>query len=142
MPTGSATLFRNSMAELFVEPAYVVAITSTLPSLLKSPTLNPLPPGTVPIVPDPAYDPYPGGHRYEVVYHSIAARELFRDFPSSVNSRLDGSTTNTFLHYIYWSLGRRTAEQPWEFVLNTIDTVETTDDTVRIAGECSPFVRH
>jgi hypothetical protein len=87
-------------------------------------------------------DPYPGGHRYEVVYHSTAARELFRDFPSGVSSRLDGSTTNTFLHYIYWSLGRRTAQQPCEFVLNTIDTVETSDDTVRIAGECSPFVHH
>src|SRR5208283_5314986 len=87
-------------------------------------------------------DPYPGGHRYEVVYHSNAARELFGDFPSSVSSRLDRSTTNTFLHYIHWSFGRSTAEQPWEFVLNTIDTVETTDDTVRIAGECSPFVRH
>ena len=87
-------------------------------------------------------DPYPGGHRYEVVYHSAHARELFRDLPASASSRLDRSTTSTFLHYIYWSLGRQTAEQPWEFVLNTIDTVETTDDTVRIAGECSPFVRH
>jgi hypothetical protein len=48
----------------------------------------------------------------------------------------------TSSHYIYWSLGRRTAERPCEFVLNTIDTVETTDDTVLIAGECSPFVRH
>jgi hypothetical protein len=85
--------------------------------------------------------PYPGGHRYEVVYHSDFARKLFSDFPSKVTRRLDRSTATWFLHYVYFSLGERKSEQPIEFVLNTIDSVETSDDTVRIAGECSPFVR-
>src|SRR5713101_1904137 len=83
-------------------------------------------------------DPYPGGHRYEVVLRDPRAREHLSGLPLSARSRLDNRTANNFLQRIYWMFPVMTDAARWEYVLNTIDTVESSGDTIRVAGECSP----
>jgi len=85
-------------------------------------------------------DPYPGGHRFEVILRDARTSEFFAGLPFSVKSRLDNRTAHDFLQRIYWAFPTMTDIGHWDFVLNTIDTVERDDGTVRVKGECSPFV--
>ena len=86
-------------------------------------------------------DPYPGGHRYEAVICGPAALEHFRGLPHDLTGRLDSRAAHKFLQQLYWTFEAPEEGVAWEFVLNTIDHVEATIDTLRISGECSPFVR-
>jgi len=85
--------------------------------------------------------PFPGGHRYEVLLCDPRTREFFSGLSLDVRSRLDSRTTEAFLQRLYWTFPAATEGGAWEFVLNTIDTVEEFDETIRVTGECSRFVR-
>lgn len=86
-------------------------------------------------------DPYPGGHRYEVIFRGASVHEYLHGLPLDVTTRLDAATAHNLLERIRWALEAPEEAIAWEFVLNTIDAVQTTSDTVSISGECSPFVR-
>jgi hypothetical protein len=86
-------------------------------------------------------DPFPGGHSYELVcrgYAVIDSCERLR-LPLQAKSRLDASITNNYFNLIQLMISRPAGALP-DFMLNTIDTVETVDGGIRITGECSPFV--
>lgn len=85
-------------------------------------------------------EPYPGGHRYEVVLSGAAALEVFRELPQDLAGPLDRDRTNRFLQQLYWTFEAPEDGISWEFVLNTIDTVRATAGTLSIGGDCSPFV--
>lgn len=87
-------------------------------------------------------DPCPGGHRYEVVLAGRGAIEHLEGLPLDAKERLNGRRAHQFLQLICWALEVPEEGISWEFVLNTIDSVHTENDTVRISGECSPFVRN
>lgn len=85
-------------------------------------------------------DPYPGGHRYEAVLSGTAALEFFGGLPQALAGRLDPDRAHHFLQQLYWTFEAPEKDIPCEFVLNTIDAVRATADTLWIGGECSPFV--
>jgi hypothetical protein len=89
----------------------------------------------------PQDEPFPGGHRYEVRLHGAPALEYLRGQPCPVRTRLDKGDANSFLNLIYWALEAPEPEVAFEFVLNTIDAVEVSGETICITGECSPFIR-
>jgi hypothetical protein len=89
----------------------------------------------------PQDEPFPGGHRYEVRLHGAPALEYLRGQPCPVCSRLDKDDAGSFLNLIYWALEAPEPDVIFQFVLNTIDTVEVSGDTICITGECSPFIR-
>jgi hypothetical protein len=86
-------------------------------------------------------DPYPGGHRYEVVLQGGSTLDHLRGLPLDVTTRLPSDEAHTFLQRIYLTFDSPEEGIPWEFVLNTVDTVRTKDGAVLISGECSPFLR-
>ena len=86
-------------------------------------------------------DPYPGGHRYEAVLHGAAALKHFHGLPHDLTVRLDSRAAHKFLQDLYWTFEAPETGVLWEFVLNTIDRVQATTDTLHISGECSPFIR-
>ncbi|MBI3469559.1 MAG: hypothetical protein HY000_41690 [Planctomycetes bacterium] len=86
-------------------------------------------------------DPYPGGHRFEVVLRDGRTREFFSGLPVTAQSRLDSRTAHDFLQRVYWTFPAMTNTAHWDWVLNTVDTVESIGEIIRLTGECSPFVR-
>jgi hypothetical protein len=86
-------------------------------------------------------DPCPGGHRYEVRFHGAAALEYLRGHPCPVRTRLGQGEAGSFLNLIYLALEAPEPDNPFEVVLNTVDAVEISGETICITGECSPFIR-
>jgi hypothetical protein len=83
-------------------------------------------------------DPFPGGHSYRITVPSGNPLQPALDEP--IRSRLDRQRGFSWFFFLS-SVLEHDDHTPFDYVLNTIDSVESTENGVIVSGIASPFIR-